>query len=132
MALNLTPLRSALLSLRDAFEEHSGQPDNKLMRDGVIQRFEFSYELAWKTLKRHLEEDLGRENVDAQSRRELFRQGAEAGLLADTEAWFGYHRARNETSHAYDERKAAQVYAAAKEFLPQAEALLARLEQKRA
>lgn len=102
------------------------------MRDGVIQRFEFSYELAWKTLKRHLEEELGRENVDAQSRRELYRQGAEARLLENVEAWFAYHRARNETSHAYDERKAAQVYAAAREFLPDAETLLARLEQKRA
>lgn len=132
MALNLAPLKNALLSLREAFVEHAKTPDNKLMRDGVIQRFEFSYELAWKTLRRHLEEEWGRENVEAQSRRELYRQGAEAGLLTSVESWFAYHRARNETSHAYDERKAALVYAAAREFLPDAEALLAQLEQKRA
>ncbi len=130
MPVNLTPLRNDLQALREGFEEHTKQPDNNLTRDGVIQRFEFSYELAWKTLKRHLEEDLGRDNVDAQSRRELFRQGVETGLLRDAESWFAYHRARNETSHAYDDRKAAVVYAAARDFLQDAQSLLAQLERR--
>lgn len=66
------------------------------------------------------------------SRRDLYRLGAKKGLVDDPEAWFIYHRARNETSHTYDEKKAEVIYRVALEFKAAAEELLVRLESRSA
>jgi nucleotidyltransferase substrate binding protein (TIGR01987 family) len=124
--LNLKPFRQALESLRRAL----AQPKDEYLRDSVIQRFEFTYELSWKALKRYLEEDEGTENVDVLPRRDLYRMAAEKGLLDDPVAWFAYHRARNETVHTYQEAKAEEVYAVAARFVAAAADLLKRLEDR--
>lgn len=123
----LNAFRFALEALRRAL----AQPKDEYLRDSVIQRFEFTYELAWKSLKRYLEEDEGTENVDILSRRDLFRLAAEKGLLDDPLAWFGYHQARNETVHTYREAKAEEVYTVAAAFQAEAGRLLERLEARR-
>ena len=86
--------------------------------------------MAWKALKRYLESDEGTENVDALPRRDLFRMAAEKGLLNDPLEWFGYHRARNETVHTYQEAKAEEVYSVAKRFEAAASTLLKNLEAR--
>lgn len=128
MILILSPLQKALSSLKLAL----AQPKDEFVRDAVIQRFEYTYELSWKLLKRYLEESLGSATVDAFSRKDLFRVGGEQGLIDDVEAWFAYHRARNETSHTYDEKMAEQIYAVARRFADDAEKLLKALEQRNA
>lgn len=102
------------------------------MRDAAIQRFEYTYELAWKMLKRHLDESEGSATVDPLSRKDLFRLGGERGIVANVEAWLAYHRARNETSHTYDENKAEQVYQVARLFAEDAGKLLRELERRNA
>ena len=125
-SINLSSYRQALEALQRAL----AQPKNEYLRDSVIQRFEFTYELAWKALKRYLEQEEGAENVDILQRRDLYRMAAEKGLISDPVAWFGYHRARNETVHTYQEAKADEVYAIAAEFVKDAMVLLANLEQR--
>lgn len=125
-SINLSPYRQALEALQRAL----GQPKNEYLRDSVIQRFEFTYELAWKALKRYLEQEEGAENVDILQRRDLYRMAAEKGLISDPVTWFGYHRARNETVHTYQEAKGDEVYAIAAEFVKDAVRLLANLEQR--
>ena len=131
-----TPLHNALNSLEDALEVvagyHPKRPDDKMwrtLRAGVIQHFEFSYELSWKLLQRVLKEMLPPEQVQGVSRRHLYRLAQEKGLIEDVAPWWRFHEARNLTSHVYDEAVADQVYLAAIDFLPHARALLARLEQ---
>lgn len=53
--LILTHLKKALMTLKEALK----QPKNNFIRDAVIQRFKYSYELSWKTLKRFLSQFLG-------------------------------------------------------------------------
>jgi nucleotidyltransferase substrate binding protein (TIGR01987 family) len=101
-------------------------PEKVVLRDGVIQRFEFTYELSWKMLKRYLEE-YGLERPDRLSNRDLFRVGYEQELIDDPEKWFLYLRMRNQTSHVYDEAKATEVFQAARRFLPDVKSLLQRL-----
>ena len=122
----LNSFRQALEALRRAL----AQPKDEFLRDSVIQRFEFTYELAWKSLKRYLEGDEGTENVDILSRRDLFRLAAEKGLLEDPMEWFGYHQARNDTVHTYQIKKAEEVYAIAAKFQAAAGMLLERLEAR--
>lgn len=106
-------------------------PEKVVLRDGVIQRFGFTFELSWKMLKRHLEE-YGLERADRLSNRDLFRVGYEQDLIADPEKWFLYLRMRNQTSHVYDEAKATEVFEAARRFLPDVKSLLERLKSRNA
>lgn len=130
MTLNITSLKQALGTLEEGYREHDAQAANRLMRDGVIQRFEYTYELSWKLLKRYLEEIQGLNDVDALGRKELFRHGHEARLIEDPLRWFAYHQARNLTSHIYAEGIAQQVYTAARAFAVDAAQLLRALEER--
>lgn len=104
-------------------------PERVLLRDGVIQRFEFTYELSWKMLKRYLEE-FSLEKADGLNNRDLFRIGWEQGLIIDPEKWFHYLKMRNQTSHVYDKAKAEEVFAATRQFLPDSQFLLKQLLEK--
>jgi len=133
--LDLSSLEKACEALDLALKvyDKSLLPDDNsekvLLRDGVIQRFEFTYELCWKMLKRYLEE-YSLEKADGLNNRELFRIGWEQGLVSDPEKWFHYMKMRNQTSHVYDNAKAEAVYASAREFLPDAQYLLKHLKEK--
>jgi nucleotidyltransferase substrate binding protein (TIGR01987 family) len=138
-ALDLTALRSAITSLDDGlavvsdtgwFNAQDIKVRNTLIA-GVVQNFEFVYEISVKMLRRQLEADSDSPAVlDQASFRELLRLGAEKGLIDDVEAWFGFRQMRNITAHTYDHAKAQQVYEGTQNFLTHARALLARLESR--
>jgi len=138
MVLDLTPLKKALTSLSEAIESTTDvefiakltAAQQRTMRAGVIQNFEFSYELSWKMLRRQLKEEEGEETITTLSRRDLYRFAAQKGLLDDPQQWFVFHRSRNETSHTYDEKTAEEVYNITLQFLPSAECLLQRLIER--
>ena len=138
MPLVLDSLRSAVTALRavqtksedSAFMAGQDEVTREVIRAGVIQHFEFTYELSWKFIKRWLETNIGRDSADGVTRRELFRMGAENRLIDDVEAWMRYHAARNNTTHTYNLSIAAQVYAASLDFVHDAGRLLAALETR--
>lgn len=135
-ALNhaVTSLQQALQDSQDpAFTNSLTPSQRRLIIAGVIQNFEFSYELCYKMLKRQLEQDAAvPADIDQLSFKDLIRTAFEAGLLAEPELWFEFRRQRNITSHTYDQLKAQSVYQTATAFLPQAQAVLAKLEQRNA
>ena len=137
MALDLSSLQKSVISLEKAIRVANGMIKGEVntdieevIRAGVIQNFEFTYELCWKFMKRWLEENATGELVDGVSMKELFRIAAERRLIKDVEAWFSYHKARNETAHIYDVMKAESVYAAVIRFAADAKELLKVLEGK--
>ena len=137
MALDLSSLQKAVNSLERALNVASSQIKGKVNKDyeeviraGVIQNFEFTYELCWKFMKRWLEANGEGESVDGVTRKELFRLAAERQLIEDVDAWFQYAKARNETAHTYDNQTAADVFESAKKFLNAAKFLLKKLESK--
>lgn len=131
MGLDLSSFEKALVSLKRAISRSQSAPDDEELRDSVIQRFEYTYELSWKMLKRQLEAEVATPvEIDAMGFKDLFREGAVRGLIANPEAWFAYREQRNITSHTYDEEKAAQVYQAALRFFRDAEALLGQLQKR--
>src|SRR5579872_546911 len=105
----LTPFKKALASLDNAL----AQPKNEFTRDAVIQRFEYTFELAWKMLKRHIEQEVGSEQFSIKN---LFRDAGRLGLINNVDQWFSYHKARNLTSHTYNERTAEETFQAAQLF----------------
>ena len=123
--LDLSSLSKAVASLESSLR----QEKNEFLRDSVVQRFEYTYELCWKFMARQLEADIGSVETDRLSRRDLFRVAAEKGLIDSPAAWFGFHAARNRTSHMYAEEVAEEVYLVAVSFAPLARDFLSRMEK---
>lgn len=138
MSLEISSLKKGIASLERAINVAVGkQADDKTSIDemetiaaGVIQNFEFTYELCWKFMKRWIEENINSESIDGVTRRELFRVSTENKLILDVNKWMEFHKARNCTSHIYDEKIASDVFAASLGFLPYAKDFLMRLEQR--
>lgn len=129
MQLDLSALDKALASLARGLALAQALPADEELRDACIHRFEYSFELAWKMLKRRLELDVpSTDAVDALSYRAMIRLAAERGLLDNPQAWFDYRDQRNLTSHTYDAVVAQRVYAFVADFKRDADALLAALK----
>lgn len=71
---------------------------NELERNGLIQRFEFTVELAWKTLK----DFLNAEGFDIKSHKETIRQAFQSSYISDGKIWIRILDARNKLSHDYN------------------------------
>ena len=101
-------------SLVDTYERAVGrqsealdQPQNSFLRDSAIQRFEFTFEFAWKVLK----EFLSLQGLEARSSRAAIRGVFEVGLIPEDDRWLGLLELRNLASHTYDEILADRLYA---------------------
>lgn len=130
MALILDPLKNAYLSLTKAVDRAKLNPEDLEVRDACIQRFEYTYELCIKFIKRYIEtENPSPENVDQMNFRDLLRLAAEIGLVEKVELWFQFREAKNNTTYAYDEAKAIIVFNAIPSFIQQAGFLLEKLKK---
>jgi nucleotidyltransferase substrate binding protein (TIGR01987 family) len=129
--LDFSSLKKACESLARAYQRSLTMPLDEELRDACIQRFEFSFELAWKMIKRRLERDLASPTqLDGMSFKEMMRIAFESGLIHAAPDWWLYREMRNLSSHTYDAQVAKQVYAVIEKFLPQCEFLIAQLERK--
>lgn len=124
-----TPLSKALARLKEGWERYQIDMSDEQIRDGLIQRFEFSYELSHKLIKRYLEEiSANADEIDTMSFSELIRTANEKGLLLnDWERWRVYRQMRNLTSHTYNEDTAILVVASIPDFIKECEYLLGKL-----
>lgn len=137
MNLDFSSLKKAITSLSKAicvYESLStGDASDDLietLKAGVIQNFEFTYELSWKFMKRWIENNVSSTIVDGVTRRELFRLAAESKLICDVELWMDFHGKRNISAHTYDEENADSVFSITQNFLAEATTLLKKLEEK--
>lgn len=101
-------------SLREDFAAAVGRleqalalPKDDIVRDSAIQRFEISFELCWKFLKAHLEEE---HNALCTSPRTCFRAAFKNGVLDNDPFWIDLTVLRNYTVHTYSEPLADYVY----------------------
>lgn len=100
----LNKLEEALIENIDNLQENTKQ----IIIDGVLHRFEFTFELAWKTIKDYLEY-MGITNKIG-SPRENIQQAFKQGLIENGEIWIEIMLARNELSHLYDEETSRKIY----------------------
>ncbi len=125
----LKPLEIAIRSLGEVIDEYNRNP-NEFTRDASIQRFEYTYELGFKMLKRFLEATSANPaEVDNMSFQDVIRFARERGLLLHTlKEWNGYRSMRNTTSHAYNEKKAIDIVQKIPAFYDEALYLLKQLQ----
>lgn len=77
-----------------------------LEREGLIQRFEYTYELAWLTMKDYLE-DQGYQNITGS--KDAIKQALQAGLLENAEDWMEMVESRKLSTHTYDMETAKEI-----------------------
>ncbi len=98
--------QKALLQLQGAVELSSQRTLTPLEKQGVIQAFEFTHELAWNMLKDFLQ-DQGNQNIKGS--KDATREAFKVELIGDGEQWMAMIQSRNISSHTYDERTAEQL-----------------------
>ena len=109
--------RKAFTQLNNAVELSEQRQLSELEQQGLIQAFEYTYELAWNLLKDYLE-DQGETEIHGS--RDAFRMAFQRGLIEDGETWMDMVRSRTLTSHTYNEDIAKQISSAvSKQYVPQ-------------
>ena len=89
-------------------EEALAKPEDPIVRDACIQRFEFTFEMAWKAVQSYALA----EGVECVSPRDCFRTAFRLGLVESDARWMAMVEDRNRTSHTYDEEIAQTIYRA--------------------
>ena len=111
----------ALAQLKYAVELSKQRALSQLEKQGVIQAFEFTHELAWNVLKDYLQ-DQGNQNIKGS--KDATREAFKVELIADGEEWMAMIQSRNVSSHTYDEQTAEQlVTVIIRDYFPLFEAL---------
>lgn len=108
----------------DRFSEALQEPESSIVLDATIQRFEFTYELMWKTLKNFLEDVHG---VRAVSPRQVFVEAYSLSIIEQEDIFLEMIKSRNLLSHTYNEERAAETYKKCPSYLSAINDLYAKL-----
>ena len=132
MTLDITSFGNAVQRLRAGLSRYERETKDEQIRDGLIQRFEFTYELSHKMLRRYLAESAASpEEIVQMPFADLIRTANKQGLLrGDWQSWRRFREMRARTSHTYDEKAASAVDSAIPTFLEEAEHLYAELRRR--
>ena len=136
MSLDYTSLERAVIQLKQALDSYNDDviQNNpiykKQMRSAVIQAFEFTYELTFGMIKRHLRMSMSNPAaVDSMNFKDIIREAYKNSLVSsDLSVWEYYRENRGITSHTYDEKNAQKVFESASEFLDEARYVLSSLQ----
>jgi nucleotidyltransferase substrate binding protein (TIGR01987 family) len=98
--------QKALNQLKEAVDLMKTRDLTNLEKQGMIQAFEYTHELAWKTLSDFLK---SRGNTEIYGSKDATREAFQLGLIEDGELWMKMIQSRNLTRHVYDENTAMEM-----------------------
>ncbi|MAV90843.1 MAG: nucleotidyltransferase [Bdellovibrionaceae bacterium] len=102
----LNSFSQALSQLNSAVELAQQRELSRLEKQGVIQAFEFTHELAWNLLRDYFK---FQGNTSIMGSRDATREAFKAGLISDGEPWMEMIHSRNQTSHTYNQSTADDI-----------------------
>ena len=102
----LNSFRQALGRLKEIVNEYEPESLSELEKEGLIQRFEYTFELSWKMLQDLLKE---RGYTDIKGPNPTLQQSFKDGYIADHDGWRNMKRGRETTSHTYNEGSATEI-----------------------
>jgi len=114
--LLLQQLEQALNKLKDAFK----LKNEEIVRDGTIQRFEFTFELSWKLMQR-INNFYG---IETNSPRQVIKKAFKEKIISDNALWLESLECKNIIAHTYGEDMALKIYSSIKNFVPFFEELI--------
>ncbi|HLD17904.1 MAG TPA: nucleotidyltransferase substrate binding protein [Patescibacteria group bacterium] len=118
------PLFQSYKEALNRLKEALGREKDDLIRDAAIQRFEFTVELAWKSMQKRLQE----EQILCRSPKECLREAFAFGLIEDDPGWIRAMEDRNLTSHTYDQKIAEEIFVRLSEYIRLFDELEKKLE----
>jgi nucleotidyltransferase substrate binding protein (TIGR01987 family) len=120
--LDIGPFVNAVARLQEGLDRHRREPNDEQLRDGLIQRFEYTYEFSHRMLRRYLRLIAPSPDIYGQMPfQDLIRTGNEQGLLrSDWPVWRRYRDMRAWTGHTYAAAIAKRVAAGIPDFLAEA------------
>lgn len=124
----MTKVQSLLADLEKAaakLKQAARLSSSEINRDATIKRFEFCFELSWKLMQTILQEN----GIEAYGPRNSIREAAKLGLIDNPKTWLEFLKARNLTTHTYEEDIAKKVYKKAKSFSQISETLLKEVDK---
>ncbi|MGH8759843.1 MAG: HI0074 family nucleotidyltransferase substrate-binding subunit [Burkholderiales bacterium] len=123
-AVTLEHFQKALARLKEAL----AQNEDDFIRDSIIQRFEFTFETAWKAMYRWLR---ARGNDVDEEAYSVIPMAFERRLISEVKGWGDMRKFRNQTSHTYDQSIAIEVAAFVRhEAIPLFDALVKTLQER--
>lgn len=123
----MTKLQSLIEDLESAnqrLKEAISLKPTQIHKDATIQRFEFTFELAWKNLQAYVRD----QGFDCNSPKNCIREGARVEIIDNPEDWFDYLKARNLIAHTYNEKMADKIYRQAAKFPKEIDDLLEKIK----
>ena len=129
---DISPFERAITRLEEGIARYRLNEDDDQIRDGLIQRFEFTYELAYKILKRYLEySSANPAEIDEMTFQDMIRTASEQSLvLGDWPAWRNFREMRVRSSHTYDQHTAVTVVSGIPRFVEEATHLRNKLRER--
>lgn len=121
----LLPVFESFLAALERLKDALAQPKSQWTRDASIQRFEFTFELAWKSIRRFA----AIEGLDTPSPRQAVRTAARLGWIEDVSLWLEMLDDRNRSSHTYNEATAESIYVHLPAYATAMEQLIERLRR---
>ncbi len=127
----MTKLEELIKSLKKANErlkEAIEAEPTRMNKDATIQRFEFTFELAWKTIQEYSKSH----GIDCKSPKNCIREAGRLNLIEDVEGvekWFDFLDNRNLVSHSYNEELADRIYEKASKFPKEVDVLIERITE---
>lgn len=130
---DLSSLENVVTRLGEVIVRYQNNTLDDVVRDSLIQRFEFTYSIALKTLKKYfIERAFISENINQMSFNDMIRTANELDLLkSNLEKWSKFREMRNLTSHTYDKTVAVKVVSVIPDFYEEACFLLECLKARR-
>lgn len=125
--IDYSSLIRAAQTFAEALDEARTPQASTVVRDGAIQRFEYCFELAWKTMKRILRS----KGSEVNHARDVIREAAQEGWIDEPVLWFNFLEQRNQSSHIYNQDIAAEVYRHLPSFQLELGKLLEKLSRGR-
>ncbi len=113
--------KKALLSLEAIYLKP--MQDDRSNLDATIQRFEFTFELAWRFLKDYFFE----RDIALHYPKEVMQEAFNVNLIGNEHIWIQMLKDRNMTSHTYDEKLADEIYLRIKLYVPELRHLLNKI-----
>ena len=130
--LSIENLKQALETLEKAFSIYSASDENidilEMYQDSCIQRFEYTFECAWKIMKKYFKLQYNKTEEEL-SMNNIFRLMESFEFVPTWLNWKNYNQLRNNTSHEYNKIKAKKVISILPVFINEVKAIIARLEQ---
>ena len=128
--LDLTAFENAVNSLIKIIDKWNSDTTDDIIRDSMIQRFEYTFSFSVKMMNRFLNLQ-SHEGINTMTFNEIIRKSNQYGIIkSNLETWDDFRQKRNMTSHTYDERVAKDVVAIIPAFKDEAEFLLNKLKEK--